>query len=76
MGNGSCPIGAAHGQQIRLLEESVERLDQVLSRKAETACLERIEAKVDKLNDLFWGLITLIIANLAGVILMLLKMRD
>ena len=73
MGNGNCPVGAAHAQQLRLLEESVERLDHSLSHKAETAYLERIEAKVDRLTNLFWGLVTLIIANLGGIILMLMK---
>jgi type II secretory pathway component PulF len=75
MANGNCPVGAAHAQQLRLLEEDVERLDHALSHKAETAYLERIEAKVDKLTGMFWGLVTLIIANLAGIILMLMKNR-
>jgi type II secretory pathway component PulF len=73
MSNGNCPIGAAHAQQIRLLEENVERLDDCLSLKADAAYLTRIEAKVDKLGNMFWGLITLIIANLIGIILMLLR---
>jgi len=73
MSNGNCPVGAAHAQQLRLLEESVERLDHCLGQKAESAYLQRIEAKVDRLGNMFWGLITLIIANLAGIILMLLK---
>ncbi len=73
MTNGSCPIGAAHSQQIRLLEENVGRLDESLSRKAETASLERAEAKVDKIYNMLWALVTLIIANLVGIILVLLK---
>ncbi|RJP24760.1 MAG: hypothetical protein C4520_03510 [Candidatus Abyssobacteria bacterium SURF_5] len=75
MSNGICPIGAAHAQQIRLLEENIERLDHILSQKAEAAYLERIEAKVDRLTNMFWGFVTLIIANLVGIILMLLKVR-
>lgn len=72
MPNGDCPIGAAHSQQIRLLEESIERHDRCLSQKAEAASLKRIVAKVDKITNMFWALIMLIIANLVGIILMLL----
>ena len=75
MPNGSCPVGAAHAQQIRSLEENVERLDHCLSHKADAANLERIEAKVDKISNMFWALIMLIIANLVGIIMMLLKIR-
>lgn len=73
MPNGDCPVGAAHSQQIRLLEESVERMDRSLSQKADVVYLERMEERVDKISNMFWALITLIIANLIGVILMLLK---
>lgn len=75
MPNGDCPIGAAHAQQIRLLEEHIERHDRCLSHKAEAASLERIEAKVDKITNMFWALIMLIVANLIGIILMLLRAR-
>lgn len=75
MPNGDCPIGAAHSQQIRLLEENVEHMDRSLSLKADVAHLVRIEAKVDKISSMFWALVTLIMANLAGVILMLLRVR-
>lgn len=75
MSNGNCPVGAAHAQQIRLLEESVERLDESLSQKADTGYLARIEAKVDRIGNMFWGLVMLIIANLIGIILMLLRTR-
>jgi hypothetical protein len=73
MPNGSCPIGAAHAQQIRLLEESIERTDSCLGRKAETSSLERLEEKVDKISNMLWALVTLIIANLAGIILILIQ---
>ena len=75
MPNGDCPTGTAHSQQIRLLEENVERIDHCLLLKAETAHLARIEAKVDKIVNMFWTLVMLIIANLAGIIVMLLKMK-
>ena len=75
MGNGDCPIGAAHSQQIRLLEENVDRIDHGLSQKADTAHLVRIETKVDKIGNMFWAFITLIIANLAGIIMMLIRFR-
>ncbi len=75
MPNGDCPIGAAHSQQIRLLEEDIERIDQRMSLKAEAAHLSRIEAKMDKISDMFWALVMLVLANLVGVILMLLKIR-
>lgn len=75
MPNGDCPTGAAHSQQIRLLEENIERIDHCMSFKADTAHLARIEAKVDKINDMFWALVMLVIANLVGIILMLLKVR-
>ncbi|MBI5117533.1 hypothetical protein HZA56_13740 [Candidatus Poribacteria bacterium] len=73
MPNGNCPIGAAHAQQIRLLEESIERVDACLGRKAETSSLERVEEKVDKISNMLWALVTLIIANLAGIILVLIQ---
>ncbi len=75
MTNGECPIGAAHSQQIRLLEENIDRIDHCVSLKADSASLARIETKVDKINDLFWALVALVIANLVGIILMLLKTR-
>jgi len=73
MPNSECPVGAAHSQQIRLLEESIERFDNSLSHKADVSQLVRIEAKVDRITNLFWALVTLVIANLGGIILMLLR---
>ncbi len=75
MPNGDCPVGAAHSQQIRLLEENIERIDHCVSLKAEAAHIARIETKVDKISDMFWALVMLVIANLAGIILMLMKIR-
>ena len=75
MPNGDCPIGAAHSQQIRMLEENIERIDHCMSLKADSTHLERIEAKMDKIGSMFWTLVVLVIANLVGIILMLLKMR-
>ena len=75
MPNGECPVGAAHAQQIRLLEENVERMDHGLSLKADSAHLVRIEGKVDRIGNMFWTMVTLLIANLAGIVLMLVKMR-
>ena len=73
--NGECPIGAAHAQQIRLLEENMERVDLGLSAKADTERLLRIEAKVDRIGNMFWAMVTLLIANLAGIVLMLVRLR-
>jgi len=75
MPNGDCPIGAAHSQQIRMLEENIERIDHCMPLKADATHLERIEAKMDKIGSMFWTLVVLVIANLVGIILMLLKMR-
>ncbi len=75
MPNGECPIGAAHSQQLRLLEENMERMDLGLSTKADTAHLVRIEAKVDRIANMFWAMVTLLIANLAGIVLMLVRLR-
>ena len=75
MPNGECPVGAAHSQQIRLLEENVERVDHGLSLKADAAHLVRIESKVDKIGNMFWALVMLLIANLAGIVMMLMRVR-
>ncbi len=75
MPNGECPVGAAHSQQIRLLEENVERVDHGLSLKADSAHLVRIESKVDRIGNMFWALVMLLIANLAGIVLMLMRVR-
>ena len=75
MPNGECPIGAAHSQQIRLLEENMERVDLGLSTKADTERLLRIEAKVDRIGNMFWALVMLLIANLAGIALTLVRLR-
>ena len=75
MPNGECPIGAAHAQQIRLLEENMERVDLGLSAKADAERLLRIEAKVDRIGNMFWTMVTLLIANLAGIVLMLVRLR-
>ncbi|GAB4332530.1 MAG: hypothetical protein Kow0099_04300 [Candidatus Abyssubacteria bacterium] len=73
--NGNCPTGAAHAQQIRLLEERAERLDEAISHKADASCIERLEEKMDRLTNMFWALITLVLANLIGIILMLLRTK-
>lgn len=73
MTSSDCAIGAAHSQQLRLLEENVERMDHCLSQKADAAHLVRIEAKVDRIGNMFWTLVTLIMANLIGIIFVLLR---
>lgn len=75
MPNGNCPIGAAHAQQIRLLEESLGRLEGCLALKADADRIERLEEQVEKMINMFWALIMLVIANLIGIILMLLRAK-
>jgi hypothetical protein len=45
MSNGDCPIGAAHAQQIRLLEENADRVDREFEKRDHA--MERLIEKID-----------------------------